>query len=123
MTAATLAETARRLIAKHGRAVDMRRLSVTPQDANKPWRQADPTIDDTIVTGVFAAMFDFELKEVDGESVRRGDKRAYVAHAQFNTDLTPYTEVIDGADTWRVVNCEALQPGTTRFIYEMQLRK
>lgn len=116
----SLRDTAQSLLRDAGRSLKLQRAGTTPTDPSKPWRgsNAPPTSLDII--GVFDQ---FSLREIDGDQVKRGDKKVYVSH---NSSLEGYTQLIDtkrGGKTWNIVSIEPVEPGDTTVLYILQVRQ
>jgi hypothetical protein len=118
---ASLATTAQRLINENGRTVTLTKTDRTPADSNKPWRaggSSDTTVD------VVAVLVPYESKDVDGTLVKRGDNRAYVAALDTGAELIEdYDTLVDSSDYWRIQAVEVINPGDTRVLYDIQLRR
>lgn len=116
MSQTTLAATAQRLIAKNGRSVTLRKESRTPKDQAKPWRGTD--CNDTDIT-VTAVIVDYTEADIDGERIKRGDRRALVS---TTTDIRQWDLMIDGDEHYRIQNVEQIKPGSVDILWKLQLR-
>lgn len=118
---ASLAATAERLIDENGRDVTLVKRSETPADVSKPWRG---TLADDTTLVVKAAIVPFEAEDQEGDLVRREDKQAFVAaNVTSPNEIENFDEVDDGADTYKIVSADVIEPGDTRVLYVLQLRK
>ena len=124
----SLAATAERLIEANGRSMQLtKRGGTTPLDPAEPWR-GDTTTGDTVFS-VIAVEVEFENEDFDGTLVRRGDKKMLVAANSVDdassgaVDIEEFDEVLDGAKIWRIEQVNAIIPGPTRIMYELQVRK
>jgi len=119
------ANLAERLINKHGRDVTLRKLSRTPEDSDMPWRGTDPDPEvgyefEQVVRAVFT---DFNEDEIDGDQVRRGDKRLLVAAKPVaGTDLLKADSLLDEGSVYGIIRGNLLKPGTTEILYDFQVR-
>lgn len=116
----SLAATAARLINKNGADVTLRKQSRTLDEPSKPWRGTDSS--DTTVT-VKAVLLSFRRKDIDGEIVRRGDRRALIAFDAAGSGIETYDELedVDG-NVWRIVDAEFIKPASIGVLYKLQLR-
>lgn len=118
---ATLAE---RLIEKNGRTLDLKRQSSTPSDAAKPWRGGQATYAEEV--DVIGVVVEYDEEEIDGDIIRRGDKRALVAVNSLpevgRPDLTKFHNLFDGTSVYSIVNVSVIEPGAVRIMYDIQLR-
>ncbi len=123
---AALAAMAQSLITGNGRTVTLRKLDQVVADPAKPWRgpsQASPS--PTNLLNVPAAIVGYHERDVDNDIVRRGDKKALIASSDVKTgqDLAEYDQLVDGSDTWKIVGVRTIEPGDTKLIYILQLRR
>jgi hypothetical protein len=117
-----IAAKALELVTRFGRPVTLRRLNVTPPDVTKPWRApADPRAVPEATLAVDAVMCEpSSLQNLGGPNaelhdwVKRSSQIAIVAHA---SDLSDYSELVDGAETWRIQGVSTLNPGGTRLLH------
>lgn len=120
---AALAATAKRLVEANGRSVTIRKRSRTPADGSKPWRGTTSQVDTSVVTAVLVP---FESKDVDGELIRRDDMMCIIAASSTNVsaeDLEDYDSLLDGSTIYKIVNTKLYEPGDTRLVYVIQLRR
>ena len=133
-----LVTTAQELVAEFGRVVTLRRLNAAPPDPTKPWIPADnpreaagflpgstePSFAELEVTAVFAEPS--SLQNLGGPNaqlvdwVKRAQQVAIIAHPD---DLSTFSELVDGAEVWRVVGCSTLNPGGTRLLHFVGLAR
>jgi len=115
------AKTAKRLIDKNGRLVTFIRNSRTPDDSNKPWGESDGA---SQTFDMICAFIDYKVREIDGESIRVGDKKL-LANAIDNGDnkIEDFEFVQDGDTKWRIKFVNPTQPGDIVVMYEIQLRR
>jgi hypothetical protein len=126
-----LVTTAQELVAEFGKGVTLRRLNSVPPDPSKPWipasnpREPAPFLPggaepfvELEVTAVFAEPS--SLQSLGGPNaqlvdwVKRAQQVAIIAHPD---DLSTFSELVDGAEVWRVVGCSTLNPGGTRLLH------
>lgn len=121
---------AERLIELNGRDIQLvRKDQGNPTDPTKPWRDSTDAADITVdVKGVFT---EFEKDQIDGEIVRRGDKRVLVADKSVideggnaaNLKIEDYDAVLDGSIRWRIITTDLIEPGPTRIVFDLQVRQ
>lgn len=116
---------ATRLLAKKGRTVTLRRIEdgVLP-DADRPWEpnatKSNDANDDFTCSMV---VFPFNRSEIDGTDILVGDKRGYISPAQISDlEINNKFLVIDGSNTYRIVDIDELTPGAQKVLYTIQLR-
>lgn len=124
------ARLAEKLIAKHGRDMDVKKLSREPADASKPWRAGGPPppggptwAESLTVKGV---VVDYDEDDIDGTNIKRGDKRVLIAADTAVTagkDIADFDTVLDQGRPLSIIKCNVLEPGTTRIMYDVQCRQ
>lgn len=121
----TLAE---RLINENGRSMTLTRKDQgNPVDAAKPWRESTDAAE--ISFAVVGVVIEYEKEEVDGELIRRGDKRILIAAKDIedegpaNEKVEDYSSITDGTTVWRIVDVQVIEPGDTRILYDLQARQ
>lgn len=124
------ANTAQRLIAKHGRSMQVRKLSRTSADPTKPWRGPDPTAPDGYEFDVAATgvVIDWTEQELDEDQTRRGSKRLLIAAKPHVTgtpavDLMQADNLLDEGGVYSLSKANCLKPGTTTIMYDFQVRQ
>lgn len=118
---------AERLINENGRSLTLvRRDQGNPVSPTEPWRASTDASEISFpVLGVF---IEYEKEDVDGTLVKRGDKRLLVAAkdiedtAPANENVEDYDEVVDGGESWRIMDVNVIEPGATRILYDIQVR-
>ena len=121
---------AERLIEENGRTITLvRKDQGNFVDPAKPWRGTTGASEVTVdVLGVFT---EFEKELVDGNVVKRGDKRVLIAaksvedesQSGVNIKIEDYNEVLDGTVRFRIVTAELIEPGPLRVMYDLQVRQ
>ena len=111
-----LAVTALRLITDKGKAVIIRRPSHTTPV--KPYRPAVTTAD----TSVQAVVTDFEAKEIDGTTIRTGDRKYLVAGSGVAIIPGPSDKLVDGAEVLEIVSVQHVNPGGTEVVWTVHAR-
>lgn len=113
------------LIQLNGRNVTIRKKAKgTPADPNKPWRRdsGDPT--DEIVKAVVSA---FTSEDTNDTTILLGDKKFLVAANAVTASERPlirdFDEVIDGEETWRIVDVTIVEPGGVPILFTFRARK
>lgn len=114
----SLASTALKQIAKFGRSVTLRTVTVgtfdTGTGVTTGASDADVTVK-AVITG-------YTNKQTDGEIIRRGDKQVMIAGSAVTAAPVLNDVVVDDGD-YKIVNIETIQPGDTVLLYKLQVRK
>jgi hypothetical protein len=107
-----LAEVAKKLIEKSGRTVTLRRLSETPADPTKPWRNTNSTV---VEMSMIAVMLDGQYVDGADDLVRRGMREAVVAakSARSARSKLLHAEVGVGGAGYSVADIVTLAGGTS----------
>jgi hypothetical protein len=124
MDYARSAATAKRLIERDGRTVNIYRKQTTPADASKPWRgPAAPA--DILVASVKGVVYPFESKDVDGTIIRLTDSRIMIAHDSLVgvTDFEVLDWVEDSGVYYKIEHVAVIGPGDTRIAYDIKIRR
>lgn len=110
-----------RLITKNGQAITLRHFTPgAPPDTDKPWVSGEPTPVDQDAVGVFLA---YDQKYIDGETIRRGDQRVYIAADGVTTDPQLDGTILRGSEVWKIVNVGVLSPNGQKIMYDVQVRQ
>ncbi|RPJ39855.1 MAG: hypothetical protein EHM35_01220 [Planctomycetaceae bacterium] len=107
------------LIVSEGRTCTLSKYG-TEKDAAQPWRGHDDPDPETDQSSVSAVFVNYKAKEIDGENVRRGDKYAFVAG---DSAADEYQLLIDGSQTWKIVEADKIEPGAEILLYKLHLRR
>ena len=75
---------------------------------------------DTEAKGLFTQ---FATKDVDGELIKRTDKRVLIPASALDAAPENSAKILDGGTEYQVINTEILQPGDTPIIYMVQVRR
>jgi hypothetical protein len=70
------------------------------------------------------AVMDFRLQDIDGNLIRRNDKR--VLMSAKNLSITPDMEtdqLVIGAEVYQIKNIITIQPGDLVVLYDLQVRR
>lgn len=117
-----LATTAERLIEENGRSVTLLKGGEVVSDPAKPWRD-DSTTGDLSLT-VIGAIVNYDYDEIDGDLIKRGDKRLLIAQNSVSAnEIETFDRVLDGGVDWKIQDTKVWEPGDTRIFYDIQLRK
>jgi hypothetical protein len=118
----SLAAKAKALIEANGRDLTFKTVSRAAADANKPWRGPSAAPTEFTLKGV---VVDYDEDDVDGDLVRRGDKRVLVAQNSITggQDMKIVDAMDDGGLDYKVVAVSPVAPGDTTIIYEIQARR
>ena len=88
----------------------------------------DPSTD-TFVAGtdidtpVKALFTQFATKDIDGELIKRTDKRLLIPANALDAAPETADKIIDGAVEYQVINTDTLAPGDTPILYMVQVRR
>lgn len=113
------------IIAANGRAIEILKSNTTANDVAKPWRGVTasfPAASGANAPDAYGVFLDYRRRDVDGDTIKRGDKRVLVA-ANGLDDLSGYEGIRDGTEVWRIVGSKTLAPGAVRLLYEFQVRQ
>lgn len=124
-----VAQTAKRLIAKNGRTIQLYKLDGTSADADKPWRAAAGAPKKTSVVTA-KAVFAIGNTSIPTESrglafdwvdheLLKVSRRVCLIAAQGVPILDDYKVMIDGNSKkeWSIIWGQCLQPGDKRLLY------
>lgn len=115
------AKTAKRLIDKNGRTVVFVKKSSIPNNEAKPWLGSKDT---EVTFSTKCAFIDYEIREVDGDQIKIGDKKLLANAIDNGTNIVEdFDTVRDGITSWRIKSVKPLQPADTIVMYEIQVRK
>ncbi|HEX2242749.1 MAG TPA: hypothetical protein VHK27_05765 [Gammaproteobacteria bacterium] len=106
--------TAKRLIEKKGRAVQLTPPTTIDVDALKPWLGKQ----DGLGIPAFAAFTKDERTEEDGAQKRTGE--AFLA-ADPAYNITTEFEVVDGEATWDITKADLIAPGMQQVVWRLDL--
>lgn len=114
-----LAATANRLLAKYGRAVVLSRPSASDATYD-PATGVATAVDAATYSGV-GAVFDYTAREMDGTSVRAGDRRVLLSPAGMVMPRAGDRIEIGGV-ALVVVTGREINPASTAVMFEAQVR-
>lgn len=125
-----LVQTASRLIANNGRAIQFFKFNEIPNDSNQPWKGPAISGEQTLeLNGVFVppnTVREFGLSAL-GEGTGFEDLIAFsqqvIIVAQGENDLREYTTVIDRDQRWGIVGLQVLRPGNTTVLGFVGVRR
>ncbi len=120
MTYDRAANTTLEKISKYGRDI-----TLTISDDDEVYDPATDTFtasgsDDYTVKGLFT---NFSKMDIDGELIKRSDKRVLIAASSLSQAPDTDDKITDGTDVFNVINTEELKPGDTPILYMVQVRK
>lgn len=111
-----LRATATKLLTKYGQIVTLSRETVSSYDPVL----GVPTSSTAEYTG-YAAMFDYQLSEIDGQTIQRGDARLLLQ--VISIEPKNGDNVTVNGIQYSVINATILAPGGAAVVYELQLRR
>lgn len=125
-----LVQTASRLIANNGRAIQFFKFNEIPNDSNQPWKGPAISGEQTLeLNGVFVppnTVREFGLSAL-GEGTGFEDlitfSQQVIIVAQGENDLREYTTVIDRDQRWGIVGLQVLRPGNTTVLGFVGVRR
>lgn len=103
-----------RLITEKGRSVTHVVKSTTPLNSATPWMGNAAT---EVTNTVDAVFIDFDQEEIDGTTIRLGMKKVFVAGSEANLEQGHI--IRDGSTDYRITHVSIVQPGSTRYLYEL----
>jgi hypothetical protein len=112
----------RQIISDEGRNVTLTKAAGTA-DPTKPWRGNSAVASPLVVKCVTVR---YKPREVDNSHIYHTDMKGLVAVPLTGEDVTTYDILTDTAGdrrTWRVINCEKIEPGPEILLYILQLRR
>lgn len=121
---ADFAALASRLIAKNGRDVTLKAFTTTAADAAKPWRGGATAVSGATPTvkAVFVEPSDVKLgSHQDNQGVvSMADKVAFIA---AENNIEGYAKIADGGVDWTIIKVHTLKPGSTAYMYMVELKR
>jgi hypothetical protein len=121
---------AERLIEENGRTLTLVKLDEgNPVDVAEPWRAS--TEADEISFDVLGVFIKYEKDAIDGEFIMQGDKQVLIAAKSVEDEsgsaaeiaIEDYEEIVDGGQRWRIMDVDLIEPGPSRVLYDLQVRK
>lgn len=79
-----------------------------------------PVSSEKTVKGVFTS---FKANEIDGEKIRRDDRRILIASASLTTEPKTTDKIKDNGLELSIVNVETVMPGNVPLLYKVQVRR
>jgi len=105
-----LRNTAIRLIAKFGRTVTKKAVT----SSGTAWNPTQSKID----TPLIGAFVNFSKNEIDGTLIKATDKKLLTYDALILTD-----RILDDSIEYSIISVAVINPGDTKLIYIVQLRR
>lgn len=109
-----LAQVALTQIANFGRDVVLKRVTESTYDYDTGTNTGGSIATETIK----AVVTDYELKQIDGTIIQRGDKLYTIAAQGLSSPQTN-----DFLDDWKILAVDTIQTGDTAMLYKCQVRK
>lgn len=110
-----------RLVTKKGQSVTLRSFTAgAPADASKPWKPGSNAAVDQTVDAVF---LDYAQDYIDGDMVRQGDQRVFIAASGLSSDPEVEGVVVRGSEVWKIITVRPLNPGGQKIMFELQVRQ
>lgn len=107
------------LISENGRTVTLER-TVRTNTTGKPWEPATETVQQQSVSAVWAG---YNGDEIDGTLILAGDAKVLISPSGLSWLPETDCRIVDGSDTWRIVNVETVKPGATSVLLKCQVRR
>lgn len=125
---ASIASKAQKAVEDAGKPITLVEKSKgTSLDLAKPWRKDSAASPGETTVSVIAVEDQFKLEEVNGTSIREGDKWFHVAadsvSATERTRLSEYDLIRDGGETWRIKRMDPVEPGSIPVLFSFHVRK
>ena len=113
-----MAATALAQINDKGRTVTLREYGDAVYDpATDTFTQG--SADDVIAKALFTK---FKTGDVDGELIKHEDKRVLIAASGVSKPAQG-SLIVDGSDSYRVINTDEIKPADTSILYMVQVRR
>jgi hypothetical protein len=129
MSHTTLANTASRLIEKHGRSVVLVTKGSASPDPTKPWRTSAAEVESTI-RGVMVdpsdGSFGYITPAESAQLIARGSKVFLVAAKSIDDTLPPEDLLRikdDDNSSWRILSAELLRPGNVKILWKLEVQR
>jgi hypothetical protein len=106
------AATASRLIAKHGRAMQLRSVVTSGPEYN-------PTIT-TSDKAIIGCMLLYTALETTSSLIAAGDKRVLVDSTE---EITTAHKLVDGSIVYEIKNVNEIKPGDVSIMYDLQVSR
>lgn len=113
--------TAKRLIAKSGRSVDLVLFQDgAPGDANQPWRQGAFTESSQSAKAVFLST----STKTDKDSVPAEERMVLIAASGLTNKPFPKGEIrVASDDRWRILSVEPVSPDGQDILYKVKVAR
>lgn len=110
-----IADMAKRMIAKFGRDVVIKRVTKEGYDPLTNSFQTSGTTEKTVK----AAIVEYKISEIDGEVIKRGDKKVFF---DATADIRKGDLLVDNG-TYAILDIEEVNPGSKLLVFKAQARK
>lgn len=107
---------AQRLLLRNGVSATLRRYSETVADASKPWRSGTTTATDYTAPMVFVPAGEDD-SYVEGQLTHMAGIKILIAGDDLTVTPNLKDEVINGSDTWRIVNVKTVEPNNEQVVH------
>lgn len=112
---------AQKLIDKFGQTLIICRVTDAARvDPADPGILGTPTITDFTVTGVFVG---FELQQINGTTIQRGDQLVLVAAKNLTIEPTSKDTIVRDGEKWEIVSVEKVDPNGEKILFKLQVRQ
>ncbi len=116
---ARLASTADKLLKKFGAPASIQRIGPSTYDPDQSSSEPLPPAAENI----FACVFDYDERVIDGSLIQRGDKQAFVSAINLKEPSTTDKFIWNG-ETYTIIKHKELAPaGSPNVLFEWQVRK
>ncbi|RTL04574.1 hypothetical protein EKK58_10265 [Candidatus Dependentiae bacterium] len=110
--------TAQRLITKFGKDWVLKRTIKGTYNPSANTRSTDSTTNYTAK----AVRTEYKNYQVDGEVIQRGDFKLLMEAKGLSVVPSVEDEIVDGSDTYQIINIKEIKPSTITIYYEIQVR-
>jgi hypothetical protein len=85
-----------------------------------PWNPGAATTQDY---DVYAAIVDYEIREIDGTNIRRTDQKAIISAEGLEIEIGTNDVLVMGEKSYNIISAQPLAPAGLIVIYQAQVRR